>query len=202
MTRRSLNEIRTTVQKAAVGAGLPPGIAEDVGRAAAWLSARGLDGVGAALLGIKTPSDDTSGVPKSRAVGEAISALDRVAVSEAETTIEQPDLDAPLLFLGLAANVAADYGLGFEIEFGGGATAMCSPRGTRLPDDLPESGCTIVITVKPDSRCSNDPVPTTDGVAVNDAAWTETTALAARTYVPSTEESRRAGAGAGLTDND
>jgi len=37
---------------------------------------------------------------------------------------------------------------------------------------------------------------------VADGDWSEIGALAARTYVPASEQSRLAGAGAGLTDND
>lgn len=42
--------------------------------------------------------------------------------------------------------------------------------------------------------------PTSVGVAPED--WAVLKALAARTYVPATEESRLRGAGAGLRDND
>ncbi len=206
MTRRSVNEIRTTVQKAAVGSGLPPGIAEDVGRAAAWLSARGLDGVGAALAAIgATPGgthDAGTAGQRTRVVSEGVSALDQVALSAPDATVKLSGLDAPALFLGLAANAAADYGLGFEISFGDGGTVICSPEGTRMSEGIPDPGCDVTITAKPDSLCDNEPLPTTDGVVVDDKSWAEAAALAAKTYVPSTEASRLAGAGAGLTDND
>ncbi len=206
MIRRSLNEIRMTVQKAAVGAGLPAGIAEDVGRAAAWLSARGLDGAGAALAGIRATSSGTHDAGAAdqcaRAVSEGIAALDQVALSAPDATVKLSGLDAPALFLGLAANAAADYGLCFEIGFGNGGVVLCSPGGTRMPEGMSDSGCNITITAKPDSLCDNDPSPTTDGVVVGESLWAEVSTLAARTYVPSTEASRLAGAGAGLTDND
>jgi hypothetical protein len=50
--RLSLNEIEVTVRKAALGSGLPLGLAEDAGAAAAWLAARGFpvaELIGAAL---------------------------------------------------------------------------------------------------------------------------------------------------------
>ena len=54
----SLNEIQTTATKAARGAGLPWGLADEAGRAARWLEARGLAGLAAldgALDGLSVP---------------------------------------------------------------------------------------------------------------------------------------------------
>ena len=47
--QRSLNEIDSLCQKAARGAGLDWGLAEEAGFAAAWLAARGADGAAALL---------------------------------------------------------------------------------------------------------------------------------------------------------
>ncbi|HSH43254.1 MAG TPA: DUF3726 domain-containing protein, partial [Arenicellales bacterium] len=43
--RWSLNEARVICQRAAVGAGVPYGLAEDAAAAAAWLAAGGLPGM-------------------------------------------------------------------------------------------------------------------------------------------------------------
>jgi hypothetical protein len=47
-----------------------------------------------------------------------------------------------------------------------------------------------------------DVAPVTGAQDMNDAVWGALSDLAMRTYVPSSDASRTAGAGAGLTDND
>ena len=49
----SLNEIEATLRMAAVGAGWPHGLAEDFGRAAGWLMARGHDVLAQALAALR-----------------------------------------------------------------------------------------------------------------------------------------------------
>jgi hypothetical protein len=48
-----LNEIIDVLKKAAVGRGLPVGLAEDAAQAGAWLIGQGHDGVSAVLMAIE-----------------------------------------------------------------------------------------------------------------------------------------------------
>lgn len=54
----SLNEVETLAAKAARGAGLPWGVAEDVGRSAVWLASRVGDWAGSLLTLLEAPPAD------------------------------------------------------------------------------------------------------------------------------------------------
>ena len=80
------------------------------------------------------------------------------------------------------------------------ATAMIdlARRDRALAATLTRDGDTLTLT-----EGRGDPAPVPLGpVTVPEDHWQIWDSLAARTYVPETEASRAAGAGAGLTDND
>ena len=81
----------------------------------------------------------------------------------------------PALFHGFVAAASATYAEALEANDDG--EALTIRRGGEAP-------------CKPSAR------------DVTPGLWAKLNALAAKTYVPSNEESRLAGAGAGLTDND
>lgn len=136
---RSANEIAGLVLKAARGAGLDVGLAEDLARASGWLDESALNDLAARL------GDDEA----RAALISANLALDEVQASAAA---EMP-LDV------IASGLAHARGIGPEAK----------PLGAR---------------------------------EVGQPLWQALEIWAARTYVPATEASRLAGAGAGLTDND
>ena len=51
-TRRSFNEIATTIRKASVGAGCPFGTADDIGRAAVWFHRDGENSIETVLIAL------------------------------------------------------------------------------------------------------------------------------------------------------
>ena len=55
----SLNETKDLLKKAAIGTGLPVGLAEDASQAGAWLIGQDQDGVGAVLMAIKEGFNNT-----------------------------------------------------------------------------------------------------------------------------------------------
>ena len=143
--KRSVNEIQGLVLKAARGAGVPLGIAEDLWVTAPFiLKTNGLDEVVDVLEGASfVPLQDAASALDARQCGQDVPA---------------PTGLSPALY-----------------------TALAAARGL-----MPEC------EMKPASGAQD----------VSGDVWARLNALAKRTYVPSSEESRAAGAGAGLTDND
>lgn len=160
----SMNEFADGVRKAAVGAGLPWGLADDLAAACLHVAAGGGDGAAAALAALED----------GRLPREAPAALDRAACGE---TVRLPHRGQAELAIGFARAAAREYGIGFLMEEDDAALTIRAGGAPPPPPALPR-------------------------VIADDDDWRRIGALAARTYVPSTEESRARGAGAGLTDND
>ena len=106
-------------------------------------------------------------------------------------------------FLGRAARATGE---GFAIHWPG-VTIRCLPNGPCLEaaeaaalEAERATDVTIRAAAGGADGHSIKPRPTSVRVALED--WTTLKALAARTYVPATAESRLRGAGAGLRDND
>lgn len=171
---RALNEVAGMVQKAARGAGIPVGQAEDLGRVAAYLAATGtsVQPVTAALQETIDPVDvrwANDAIEVQQGAAALIGPIIRDAFAMGCTTAELADVThAPLVGAFLAENGVA--------QKWDGATVTLSDT-TVLP-----------------AKCGP--------VNIAAADWDIWSSLAARTYVPETEASRLAGAGAGLTDND
>jgi hypothetical protein len=193
--RVSLNEVEATCRKAAAGAGCPHGTAAEIGHAAAWLAARGLDGAGAALAGLEGgwPVDRAAGA--GRAIRGGLVALDYCRAGLAHAALA---CDAPALMVGLAA-VACGPDEGLALTFGGGATVRVGAAGFDGWDGARPLDGEFVITNTPPPAAM--PVSRA-GAEVDPAIWERLTALAQRTYVPESDTSRQQGAGAGLLDND
>jgi len=170
----SLNEVAGMVQKAARGAGLPTGQAEDLGRVAAYLAGTGgrIAPVTAALQEPICKVDVTwtdSGVHINQGPAALIGPIARDAFAMGHTTAVLADVShAPLVAAFLAEN-------GIALKWD---KKRVSPSDTTV----------LKATCKP--------------VHIPPADWAIWAELAAKTYVPETEASRLAGAGAGLTDND
>jgi hypothetical protein len=207
--RRTFNEIAGTLKKAAVGSGFPPGLAEDAGRAAAWLARNGADGVGAVLAGIER---GFSGVSADRSQDAGVDfddahvavvgpcALDLVLAGIAGGGVRLKNADAPVMMIGLAGCVADDHETAFRLEFSNGATADVGQGGFSLSGEFPVPGCDVTVT--PAAHAAGGRAEVARGADVDPAIWKRADALAVKTYVPATEASRLQGAGAGLTDND
>ena len=82
--------------------------------------------------------------------------------------------------------------------FAHGVTLECEKQSAHLNERVDE------IKVSAGTRRQGNPThhPRSGGVNTPLSAWRAMDALAKRTYVPATEESRARGAGAGRTDND
>ena len=206
---RSLNEIETTLRKAAIGGGLPVGAADDIGRAAGWLSAEGFDGVAAALRGLASPpgaatAEKTPGglrFPDARAAGAGIAALDLLLAGAAEGAVRLENLDAPLLLLGLAGVAASAHRTAFALE-SDGFRAEVTADATTVSGPVPSPGRPVSLRKLADLSAEATAGRNIGGIDVPDEAWAEALRLASLTYVPASDRSRLSGAGAGLRDND
>lgn len=188
----SYNEVQSVARKAASGAGLPHGVAEDIGQAAAWLSARGVDAVGAVVEAL---ADGVEGRP---AIFDALAAVDALC-SAAANVVPLQDRASGLLMLGLAGTAAMDIGVGVAVDRGDGDVV----RLARLTDATRPMPSVTVLRRVPDDGAADAEFSSAARPAATDAkAYAAALALAARTYVPASELSRIQGAGAGTTDND
>lgn len=170
----ALNEVEGMVQKAARGAGIPLGHAEDLSRVAGYLAATGstLAPITAALCEPLQPIDvkwDNAEITVFAGSAALIAPIIRDAFEMGCTQATLADLvHAPLVGAFLASASISQKWTGPVVEI---------------------SDTTVL---KP--KCQAVAVPTDD--------WQVWCDLAAKTYVPQSDASRLAGAGAGLTDND
>jgi Protein of unknown function (DUF3726) len=193
----SINEVEGMAQKAARGAGLPWGVAEDTGRAAAWLARR----VGAwagqllALLEVPPPRDESplylAGLLADSAAAGAERAVPRVALPiwalPGVLTLSPCPVAVRLDDARIGCNPGGEPGATLTA----GALAALPAAGLTIvfpPTPLPPLPCLLPV------RFRRSVVPV--------AEWRRLEALAQLTYVPATDHSRRTGAGAGLLDDD
>ena len=191
----SLNEVETIALKSARAAGLPWGVAEDVGRSAVWL-ARHVGAWAYPLLTLLETPPPAAHSPLLRAGPLADGAMATVA------HVVQPLWLLPVLLAGPGRRNAVVLRLGeAEIRCNPG-----EPASATLPADalaaLP--GAAVAVRV-PGER----PVPLHHRLparfrrsVVDAAEWERLEGLAAATYVPASTESRLRGAGAGLLDDE
>ena len=213
----SLNEIEAMGKRAARGAGLPWGLAEEAGKAARWLTARGLPGP-EQLAEILTRNDGKSydelapvsaaGVwhaPSGRlcplAAGAAL--CDRAAEIAAGQEIEFGPTAQPLLLAPYAAGAAKLTGAAVNLSWAG-AVMVFTPDGVSIDGERAALTARSADSVRC-RRAENVEVASPSGAAgriVDAETWSRLNAFAQRTFAPATEASRLVGAGAGLVDND
>lgn len=201
----SLNEVEAVSKRAARGAGLEWGLAEEAGKATRWLCEQGLDGC-AALAAVLSGSRARARLPEG---GEwagngllcpifAGAALSDRAAMLGQGPVQMRHVSNPVLILPFAGLVARMQKRPVTVECDG-VSAVTDGRTLSLPSLLPKEaekvsvrlGGTVAETRGQSSRAAPDA-----------GTWRALNALAHRTYAPATEESRLLGAGAGLSDND
>lgn len=208
----SLNEIEALSRKAARGAGYSWGLAEEAGRAVRWLEARGLPGAEALAshlnsvdgrdLSTLAPDAESWSVPGGTACPILAGTMlaDGLAGDRTDP-LPLADLGTPLLLLPFLAWMAEARGQPVGLSHTGGAVTLAVDGNLSGSAAAIGSG-SATVTVEFDPQPAGQPV----SEGLRSACTTETvaalSAFAHRTYAPATEESRLAGAGAGLTDND
>ena len=188
----SLNEVENLAQKAARGAGLPWGVAEDTGRAAAWIARR--IGVWAgpllALLEVPPPREQSP-------------LLLAGLLADSDKNMAFEAIVAPLWALpGLLSSARRPVSIHLDdIEIrampGEAATASVPPGalGTH-----PAASISVRLGVEIPLQHVMSPRFSRAETAL--AEYRRFEILASRTYVSPTDRSRRSGAGAGLLDDE
>lgn len=205
MTRLSLGEIEALCQKAARGAGLAWGLAEEAGRAARALTAAGLPGPEALALALAEGPGATPRVAAGHWQGDGPLCPVRTGAALADFAAlpEGPGpglvlapVRAPLLLLPFAALAAAWTGRAFRLDWRDG-------RGHAGPDGLSAEGARLCAVAEVRLAPGQGPpaLPPATGRAVPESARAVLEALALHTTVPASAASR-AGAGAATDDND
>jgi hypothetical protein len=167
----SVNEVEAMVLRAARGAGVPLGHAEDLARAAARVAVVAPGALGELDLVLRGPFAPAGDVARVALEGPVL--IDRVLVAGAALRVT---VDGPALLAAMAAE----------------AGVVATVDGA-------------VVALQPGALAGGVPAGLAPGpVAVDPGVWGRLGALAARTYVPESEASRRhgAGTGAGTPDND
>lgn len=214
----SLNEIQTLATKAARGAGLPWGLADEAGRAARWLEARGLAGLSAlhsTLEGLSTQDwrccfPVPSGSIWRSEAGEIDGLLAGVTIADrAGQPLPISDGEAlvlaavrwPLLTMPFMAGIAKVYGVQLTVSLGPEMPVIgIGPRSIaescRAIEDLALAGSVRI------ERGQIGDVPQSlsylDGsIPIESEVFARLNRWACRTYVPESAESRARGAGGG-----
>ena len=212
--RLTLYEIETTLRKASIGAGLPMGLAQDIGCAVAWLAAIGKDGVAPSVCSIRGGMRQTN--IQFANSGRAIFSDTQIAVCGPSvidllvgelscTEVQLLNYDAISLLFGFAGVAASHHNCVFNFEFENGAHVSVSDDKIdrhRELDHCELEHCDVIVTCsKNEAKNATAKIPC-NRVEIDDDLWCEAEALAAKTYVPESDDSRLTGAGAGLSDND
>jgi len=216
----SLNEVEVYGRRAARGVGMPWGLAEEAGKASRWLAERGLPGV-ELLVRLLTANDGRSYANMAPVIvagrwrapagelcpvcsGAALS--DRIDVLARGEEICLDSLAYPLLLVPFLDRSWRLEDASYELRwpnvrvsvFADGVTLECVKESALSSERADE----VKVTVGTYRKARPTHHPRTAGVETPLSVWRAMDALAKRTYVPATEESRARGAGAGRTDND
>lgn len=213
----SQNEIEAMGKRAARGAGLSWGLAEEAGKAARWLSSRGLPGP-EELAEVLTRNDGkpydelapvsldgvwcaSSGRLCPLVTGAAL--CDRAGKIAAGVEIKLGPTAQPLLLAPFAAAAAKVTNTAIELSWGD-TVIVFTPDGYAIEGN----GATLTarsadgVICRRSSDVVVESIDRAPGRTVDAETWSRLAAFAQRTFAPATEASRLAGAGAGLTDSD
>ncbi|SLN32364.1 hypothetical protein PEL8287_01530 [Roseovarius litorisediminis] len=215
----SLNEIESLAKKAARGSGLCWGLAEEAGKATRWLCAMGYPGADM-LAGLLEQNDgiayellrpqDTSAANWTTAgsslcpliTGAALCDLAADLASGREITLGHTS--CPLLLYPYVAAAADMTGAALSLSWPGAVLTRC--QGLSFVDAdtdadlLIPAAESVSVAVSAEQRGASLRRVYRGNVGAQSAD--KLGFFANRTYAPDTPESRLAGAGAGLSDND
>ncbi len=217
MSRRiTLAEAEAYLRKAARACGLDWGIAEEAGKAARWLAAFGLPGpelMLAHLEGLRGKDyrgfiPDCAADPWVAPGGLLCPVITGAALADRSAQM----LDGrdyrlgptayPLLLAATVGQAARCHRAVFTTAWAG-VRVSCHEVGLTIAgnrDDLLRAEVDSV-SCRQDDLSEPQQLPSTLAYEIDDATFARIDALAFETYAPATDESR-AGAGAGLIDND
>lgn len=213
----SLNEIESLAKKAARGAGYSWGLAEEAGKATRWLCAAGLPGDKILAQWLQENDGchyeghcpDCAGLTwraKSNVLcplstGAAL--CDRANVLSSQSNITLQNVAHPLLLIPYLASASDISGRSVTINWPG--ASMCRAKRQTWIEATPEAlaaSSAGEVKVCFDQGAEGNRVQRCYRGTLSEESKSILMDFAHRTYAPDTPESRLAGAGAGLTDND
>ncbi|WP_171103236.1 MULTISPECIES: DUF3726 domain-containing protein [unclassified Ruegeria] len=213
----SLNEIETMSKRAARGAGLPWGLAEEAGKTTRWLSAYGFPGVNLLVdlleMHDALPILDVSPVSLeaetwSAPIGRMSPLIANASVSDCAArllsrgTITLENVDLPLLAVPSIGAVASTLGVSVVVEWQNArlvadGSAICVEGDPKALEA--RHAAKMVFSIPAELKHRQEPMLR---ARLSDRSWSKLSAFAHRTYAPATEESRQLGAGSSRNDND
>lgn len=207
----SLYEIETTIRKACVGSGLAFGVAEDIGKACAWLALHQINDITSVLKAITSKNKNPHIV--SNNAGYLIfsdaaiaingpSMIDLLIADHSLKNIQIQNPDSILLLIGLAGISTKHFDLVFNFTFSKGKKISVSDNGVNNMNSIPNTDSIIYLSCQSKKTMPSKVKTSFKGSEINSSEWKQIENLAAKTYVPASHTSRSEGAGAGLTDND
>ena len=214
----SLNEIDSTVRKAFRGGGYSWGEAEEAGKAAVWLCHHDIAVLNRFLDLLGSTNEQSVNVKRPiishghfQAKGGELCPIlagcmiaDRARGLHAGETIALQDVRAPVLLFPFVS-AAAEMGNrsislnwpGCHADFSGDGFELSEQTGLAAPFADVE----IKISHAESTFRARTPIQTKP-IHVDEEIWSALHEFAAKTYVPASDRSRLAGAGAGLSDQD
>ena len=181
----SLNEVEAQAKKATRGAGYSWGMAEEAGRATAWLCAQGRDGV-AVLAAVLDATPDADHCPLT----QGTRLCDRAKIAPSQNRVLHRVFQ-PLLLLPFVGFASRQIGQPLSITWEGGSAVTDGASLCILGQDpAAQADLTIAIHAGTFTAGTKFTRATPDS-----SAWDMLSHYAHRTYAPATEESRRLGAG-------
>lgn len=213
----TLAEVESYVRKASQATGLGWGFAEEAGKAARWLAAFDLPGPEIALAHLQQldGKDYKKYFPANidarwRANGDYLCPIvsgaalaDRAGQLLTGMEFNLGEIAYPLLLVATIGQAARCHKTSFTVSWGE-IRVNCYENGIRIEGNRDD----LLLARANSANCRHNStdnmpqqLPSTLAYSVEPGIWSAIDKLAFKTYAPATAESR-AGAGAGLTDND
>jgi hypothetical protein len=206
----SLHEAESLAKTAARGAGLSWGMAEEAAKATRWLAVRGVDACDPLVALLFRHDEEGHAQTGPQALGPdwqgaegwlcpvACSAVLSDLGDEVRFPLTLRRVALPVFLLPFAAQLAKDLGRPLVLSWDGG-DALTDGNAFTLHVPPPMSDVTLRLgdPAQAPAACPRQTRTDTDQMILVSLGI-----YAARTRAPATEQSRLAGAGAGLTDND
>ncbi len=197
----SRNEIRAETEKAIRGIGKTWGQAKDGGAMATWLAAHDLPFLGALTASLERLDNAGASTLDFEAALDGITLAEMVAATGREWSGKT---SKPRFLIAGMAIVASEQGCAMTLKAGGQVVAVADHHDVWMSShESAEDEVEVTLTPSRDDIAALQPCPWS-ALTAHQApykCWAKLSAYAYRTYVPETEEKRRAGAGAGDIDN-
>ena len=197
MTQLSVNQLVSETRKAMLGKGYGFGASDDVARAIEWLAGFTIIPSDELLHLMHTPGEGRPDAPdvtddrlilRQAGIHDMLAGLDYAEAHEAQV-LQLINLQYPLISIGLTALRATPPVGQFLPEDDTPLSVLCQ----NLPDE-------IILYHHAYER--DVPAQWPARISIDERCYKVLKQMAFETYVPSSEQSRAAGAGAGLNDND